>query len=71
MAEQTAQRRKYTVLAFSAPPHWERLVDELAVATRTLNRSELVRTALIEKADRDLPAGWRDRLDFSEKASAA
>ena len=71
MAEPATKERKYLVLAFSAPPHWQRLVDELAVTARTLNRSALVRSALIEKADRDLETGWRDRLGFTEAGEAA
>lgn len=71
MAEQRTKDRKYTVLSIVAPPHWQRLVDELAITARTLNRSELVRRALIEKADRDLPADWRAALGFTEKGEAA
>ena len=71
MAEPATKERKYTVLSIVAPPHWQRLVDELAITARTLNRSALVRAALIEKADRDLPAGWRDQLGFTEAGEAA
>jgi hypothetical protein len=71
MTTGTSKERKYTVLSLVAPPHWQRLVDELALNARTLNRSALVRMALIEKADRDLPANWREQLGFTESGEAA
>ena len=71
MTAQGTKARKYTVLSIVAPPHWQRLVDELAINARTLNRSELVRRALIEKADRDLPTNWREAMGFTEAGEAA
>ena len=70
MVETPTKERKYTVLSIMAPPHWRRLVDELALTARTLNRSDLVRRALIEKADRDLPADWRQQLGFEDEQVA-
>ena len=47
-----------------------RLLEELAIVTRTLNRSELMRAALVEKADRDLPGNWREAVGFDETEAA-
>ena len=60
------QRRAYT---FTGNEPIRRLVTELAFHHRQLNLSEIVRLALIEKADRDLPANWREQVGFEDSAA--
>jgi Arc/MetJ-type ribon-helix-helix transcriptional regulator len=47
-----------------------RLIDELAAEKRERNRSKLVRTALLEMADRELPKDWRERLGWTDEDAA-
>lgn len=64
----TQRRTTFTV---SSTPAIDRLVEELAVTTRELNRSNVVRLALIAMGDCKLPKDWRKRLGFDEEESAA
>ena len=51
-------------------PAIDRLISELMATRRQFNRSQLFRDALIEMADRDLPAGWRQVVGLEEEGVA-
>ena len=48
-----------------------RVLDELTHNQRAFNRSLIVRQAILEKADRELPAGWREALGVDDEGEAA
>lgn len=70
MSQLVAKDPKVSTFAFNGGPAWERLITELAINVRRLNRSQIMRDALIEKADRDLPANWREIVKFDEENAA-
>ena len=47
-----------------------RLIRELTIRDERLNRSKIIRDALIEKADRDLPSNWREIVGFEDGEAA-
>ena len=64
------ERVKWVKFGVSVRPPIERLIDELRVTSRQFTRSKLITEALIEKADRDLPANWRETVGFEDESAA-
>jgi hypothetical protein len=70
MAQTVQESGKSVNLGFSATPAVIRLVDELVFTLRIFNRSKVMRVALIELADRELPKDWRERLGWEDESAA-
>lgn len=71
MAQTVLDPAKPSSFRVSASSAYTRLIEELAVASRQLNRSKIVRDALVEKADRELAANWREVVGLEPEADAA
>jgi metal-responsive CopG/Arc/MetJ family transcriptional regulator len=67
---ETPTREWRTTFNVSISQSFARLIDELAAEKRERNRSALVRMALIDMADRDLPKDWRERIGWEEGDAA-
>lgn len=70
MTDSHAADRKNWIHA-SISPAIKRTLDELAATRREFNRSRLVRTAIVEMADRVLPSNWRETVGLDESDEAA
>ena len=70
MAIAQATEKKPDVLPVVVSPAIRRLIAELMAARRQFNRSQLIRDAMTEMADRDLPANWREIVGFTEGEAA-
>ena len=68
--EATVAKKKFA-LTFSGDEDWNRLVTQLTLNGGRLNKSETIRQALIEKADRELGNDWRERLGLTNVEAAA
>lgn len=71
MVDTPTKEAKALSFGFSAGPEYQRLIDALAIATQKLNRSLVVRIALIDMADRLLASDWREELRFEQDGEAA
>jgi predicted transcriptional regulator len=70
MLQPPTTKDRQVTFSVASSPAINRLIDELAATLRERNRSEIVRTALIEKADRELPATWRQTVGMDEESAA-
>lgn len=57
-------------ISLAASPEIRRTLDALTLHRRLFNRSLIVREAIIEKADRELPAGWREEVGIKDEDAA-
>ena len=58
-------------LSFSGDEDTERLIVLLTFHSGQTNKSQTIRAALFEKAERDLGADWRDRLALAANVRVA
>jgi metal-responsive CopG/Arc/MetJ family transcriptional regulator len=60
-----------TTFGISVSPPVLRAIEEMLIARREFSRSKLIVDAIVEKADRDLPANWRETVGMAEDGEAA
>ena len=70
MADAPVKDRKAITFAFSGGPEWMRLINELTLRAGEFNRSKIMREALTEKADRELPSNWRQLIGIEDGEAA-
>jgi metal-responsive CopG/Arc/MetJ family transcriptional regulator len=65
----TSKTRMTFGISVTAPI--QRAIEEMLIAKREFSRSKLIVDAIVEKADRDLPANWRETVGMAEDEDAA
>lgn len=68
MVETRSKPNEWGRITISVNPELMRAVAEMTLNAREFSRSKIVREAIIEKADRDLPANWRDMVNEESAA---
>jgi hypothetical protein len=68
---ETPTRKERTTFCVAITPAYDRLIKELSAAMGEMNRSEIVRIALVLLGDRSLSSDWRLVVGLEEEESAA
>ena len=71
MVNATEPDKKQQVIPVVISGAIQRTIAELMANRREFNRSKLMRDAVIEMADRDLPKNWRETVGYETEESAA
>ena len=69
----TPVQTKPTRITFgiSVTPAVQRAIEELLLTRRTFSRSALIVDAIVEKAERELPANWRETVGMEDERGVA
>lgn len=69
MGTPTLTSKNRITFGISVTPAIQRAIEEMLLARREFSRSKLIVDAIVEKAERELPANWREVVGMKEEAA--